>query len=51
MSQDEKKSTRRQPKQQRAQQTVEVVLQATVKVLGRDGVDAVTTNRIAEPQA
>ena len=39
---------RRKPKQKRAQQTVEVVLQGTVRVLGREGVDAVTTNRIAE---
>jgi AcrR family transcriptional regulator len=39
---------RRQPKQRRAQETVEVVLQGAVRVLGREGVDAVTTNRIAE---
>lgn len=39
---------RRKPKQQRARHTVEVVLQGTVRVLGREGVDAVTTNRIAE---
>src|SRR3954466_3632405 len=39
---------RRQPKQRRAQETVDVVLQGTVRVLGREGVDAVTTNRIAE---
>ena len=37
---------RRQPKQRRAQQTVEVVLQGAVRVLGREGIDAVTTNRI-----
>jgi AcrR family transcriptional regulator len=39
---------RRQPKQRRAQQTVEVVLQGAVRVIGREGIDAVTTNRIAE---
>ena len=39
---------RRQPRQRRAQQTVEVVLDAVVEVLKRDGVTAVTTNRIAE---
>src|SRR5262245_1365993 len=39
---------RRRPKQRRAQQTVEAVLDAVVKILKRDGVDAVTTNRIAE---
>lgn len=43
-----KRPNRRRPKQQRAQQTVEVVLQGAVRVLGRDGLDAVTTNRIAE---
>jgi AcrR family transcriptional regulator len=41
-------SIRRQPQQQRARQTVEAVLGATVKVLKRDGFDAITTNRIAE---
>ena len=40
--------TRRQPKQRRARQTVEVVLDAVVEVLKRDGVRAATTNRIAE---
>jgi AcrR family transcriptional regulator len=44
----ENRPTRRRPKQQRAQQTVEVVLQGAVRVLARDGLDAVTTNRIAE---
>jgi AcrR family transcriptional regulator len=39
---------RRQPRQKRAQQTVEVVLDAVIAVLKRDGVSAVTTNRIAE---
>jgi AcrR family transcriptional regulator len=43
-----KLSVRRKPKQRRAQQTVEAVLDAVVKILKRDGVDAVTTNRIAE---
>ena len=39
---------RRQPKQERAQQTVDVVLQGAVRGLGREGIDSVTTNRIAE---
>jgi AcrR family transcriptional regulator len=39
---------RRQPKQRRSRQTVEAVLDAVVRVLKRDGVDGVTTNRIAE---
>lgn len=43
-----KTSNRRQPKQHRALQTVEAVLDAVVRILKREGVDAVTTNRIAE---
>jgi AcrR family transcriptional regulator len=39
---------RRQPKQRRAQHTVEAVLDAVVRILKREGVKAVTTNRIAE---
>jgi AcrR family transcriptional regulator len=39
---------RRQPKQRRSRQTVEAVLDAVVRILKRDGIDAVTTNRIAE---
>jgi len=42
------KSRRRQPQQNRARQTVEAVLDAVVRVLKREGVRAVTTNRIAE---
>lgn len=40
--------TRRQPQQQRAQLTVEAILDATAKILKYEGVDAVTTNRIAK---
>lgn len=39
---------RRQPKQRRARETVEAVLDAVVRVLKKHGVDGVTTNRIAE---
>lgn len=39
---------RRQPRQRRARQTVEAILQAVVKVLQREGVEGITTNRIAE---
>jgi AcrR family transcriptional regulator len=39
---------RRQPKQRRAHVTVEAVLDSVAKVLKRDGVNAVTTNHIAE---
>jgi AcrR family transcriptional regulator len=41
-------SSIRRPKQRRAQMTVEAVLDAVVKLLKREGGDAVTTNRIAE---
>jgi AcrR family transcriptional regulator len=39
--------TRRRPKQRRAQETVEAVLDAVVRILKREGVGAVSTNRIA----
>jgi AcrR family transcriptional regulator len=41
-------SVRRRPKQRRARQTVEAVLDAVVRLLKRDGSQAITTNRIAE---
>jgi AcrR family transcriptional regulator len=43
-----RRPSRRRPQQARAHQTVAVVLQAVVKILKREGVSAVTTNRIAE---
>ena len=43
-----RKRRRRRPRQARAQQTVEALLDAVARVLKRHGVDAVTTNRIAE---
>ena len=43
-----KKSHRRLPKQRRARQTVDAVLDAVVWVLKREGFRAVTTNRLAE---
>ncbi|MGA3124941.1 MAG: TetR/AcrR family transcriptional regulator [Polyangiaceae bacterium] len=39
---------RRQPRQRRARETVEAVLEAVVRVLRKHGVEGVTTNRIAE---
>jgi AcrR family transcriptional regulator len=39
---------RRSPQQRRSRQTVEAVLDAVVRVLKRGGIEAVTTNRIAE---
>jgi AcrR family transcriptional regulator len=44
----ERRFSRRQPKQLRALQTVDAVLEAAVRVLKREGFDALTTNRIAE---
>src|SRR5208282_3960199 len=44
----EKTAVRRRPRQRRAHQTVEAVLDSVVRILKREGVDAVTTNRIAE---
>ena len=40
-------AARRQPQQRRSRQTVEAVLDAVARILKRDGVKAVTTNRIA----
>jgi len=39
---------RREPQQRRSRQTVEAVLDAVVRILKRQGIEAVTTNRIAE---
>ena len=39
---------RREPRQGRSRQTVEAVLDAVVRVIRREGVEAITTNRIAE---
>jgi AcrR family transcriptional regulator len=41
-------SVRRRPKQRRARQTVEAVLDAVIRLLKRGGAEAITTNRIAE---
>ena len=42
------KTSRKQPRQARAQTTVHAILEATVQVLERGGPDAATTTRIAE---
>lgn len=39
---------RRVPTQQRSRQTVEAIVEAVVRILKREGVDGVTTNRVAE---
>lgn len=41
-------SVRRRPKQRRARQTVDAVLDAVVRLVKRYGSDVITTNRIAE---
>ena len=43
-----KRFARRRPRQRRALQTVEAILGAVVRVLKREGVSSLTTNRIAE---
>src|SRR5580692_7027926 len=43
-----KTSRRRRPMQRRARQTVDAILDAVVRILKREGFDAITTNRIAE---
>lgn len=40
--------SRRKPVQRRSQQTVESILDAVIRILKREGIDAITTNRIAE---
>src|SRR6202167_1918320 len=39
---------RREPQQRRARETVEAVLDAVVRILKREGFEAVTANRVAE---
>ena len=43
-----RKHTNKQPRQRRAHQTVERILAATATIIEQEGVDAVTTNLIAE---
>src|ERR1700691_3904285 len=47
-SRSAKSPIRRQPQQRRARQTVEAILDAVVRILKREGFQAVTTNRVAE---
>jgi len=42
------KTTRRKPRQRRARQTVEAILDAVVRILKRERFDTITTNHIAE---
>jgi AcrR family transcriptional regulator len=48
MKPNERAPTRREPKQHRSRQTVELVLDAVPLAVKRHGVGAITTNRIAE---
>ena len=41
-------SLRKQPKQARSQEMVETLLQATTRILRREGRERLTTNRVAE---
>ena len=41
-------AVRRQPVQRRARQTVEAVLDAVVRIVKREGIEAVTTNHVAD---
>ncbi len=45
---DSKSAPRKQPRQARARATVNAILEATVQILEREGLDAATTTRIAE---
>lgn len=45
---DERAGIRRAPRQERSRDTVKVVLDAVERVVKREGVDALTTNRIAD---
>ena len=48
MKRTKSRQVRRQPQQRRALETVSAVLEAAVRILKREGVDGLTTNRIAE---
>ena len=47
-SRSTKSPIRRPPQQRRARQTVEAILDAVVRILKREGFQAITTNRVAE---
>ena len=48
MKRTKNRQVRRRPQQRRALETVSAVLEAAVRILKREGVDGLTTNRIAE---
>ena len=48
MAQARRPPPRRRPSQVRSRETVEVIVQATARVLLKDGFEACTTNRVAE---
>jgi AcrR family transcriptional regulator len=43
-----RRNVRREPRQRRARQTVEAILEAVVRIVKREGIGAVNTNRVAE---
>jgi AcrR family transcriptional regulator len=40
--------TRRKPKQERAQEKIELILEAATRIIDKDGLEGLTTNRIAQ---
>lgn len=47
-SQKKQSLTRRAPKQGRAQEKIELILEAATRIIDKDGLEGLTTNRIAE---
>jgi AcrR family transcriptional regulator len=47
-SQKKQSLTRRAPKQGRAQEKIELILEAATRIIDKDGLQSLTTNRIAE---
>ena len=47
-SQKKQSLTRRAPKQERAQEKIELILEAATRIIDKDGLEGLTTNRIAE---
>jgi len=47
-TENKRRALRRRPRQRRARQTVEAILDAVIRILKREGFGAITTNHIAE---
>jgi AcrR family transcriptional regulator len=48
MATKSRRKQKRRPLQQRSRDTVEVIIRATTQILSHDGLDRLTTNRVAE---